>query len=122
MVYLIGGSITKDITDSKADKKTGTKTLINTYGLKRSALMVFPFMFFPFAFIPILIDSGILDTQFWLLTLLAIPSIFVFYLMIRDEKKGKCLENTLSWTLMYVTYFFLAFGFSVLTIAGKIFS
>jgi len=63
-----------------------------------------------------------LDAQFWLLTLLVIPSIFVFYLMIRDEKKGKRLENTSSWALMYITCFFLAFGFSVLTIAGQIFS
>jgi len=42
--------------------------------------------------------------------------------MIRDEKKGKRLENTSSWALMYITCFFLAFGFSVLTIAGQIFS
>ena len=60
MVFLIGGSITKDITDSDADKKTGTKTLVNTYGIKQSALMVFPFMFFPFAFIPILIDLSLI--------------------------------------------------------------
>jgi 4-hydroxybenzoate polyprenyltransferase len=120
MVFLIGGSITKDIIDCKADKKTGTKTLINTYGLRKSAIMAFPFMFFPFAFIPILVDSGLLDIQFWLLTLLAVPSFFVFYLMIRGNKKGKRLENTSSWALMYVTYFSLAFGFSILTITGNL--
>ena len=118
MVFLIGGSITKDITDSDADKKTGTKTLVNTYGLKRAAILVFPFMFAPFAFIPILIDSGILSSQFFILSFLAIPSAYIFYLMIKDSKKGKHLENTPSWALMYVTYFFLAFGFSVITITG----
>jgi 4-hydroxybenzoate polyprenyltransferase len=118
MMFLIGGSITKDIIDSEADKKTGTKTLVNTYGVKKAAILSFPFMFFPFAFIPIFIDAGLLDTQFILLTFLGIPSFFIFYLMIRDNKKTKRLENTSSWALMYVTYFFLAFGFSVLTIAG----
>ena len=65
MFFLIGGSITKDITDSEADKKTGTHTLVNTYGVKNAAFLALPFMFFPFAFIPILIDSGILVEGFW---------------------------------------------------------
>ncbi len=116
MFFLMGGSITKDITDSKADKKTGTHTLINTYGTKKAAFMALPFMFFPFAFIPMLIDSGILSTNLWLLTLLAIPGYLIFHLMVRDKTKCKFLENTSSWTLMYVTYFVFAFGFSVLTV------
>ena len=120
-VFLIGGSITKDITDSHADKKTGTKTLINTYGIKKAAIIALPFMFFPFAFIPMFIHAGLLDIQFGLLTLLAIPSFFVFYLMIRDKDKTKRLENTSSWVLMYITYFFLAIGFSILTITGPFF-
>ena len=118
MAFLIGGSITKDITDSEADKKTGTKTLVNTYGVRNAAIMSLPFMFFPFLFIPMLIDAGIIGTQFLILSILAIPSFFVFYLMIRDNKKGRRLENTSSWALMYITYFFLAFGFSVITITA----
>jgi len=120
MFFLIGGSITKDITDCDADKKTGTKTLINTYGVRNSAFLVFPFMFFPFAFIPILIDSGILSTNFLFLTLLTIPSVFIFYLMVRDDTKSKRFENTTSWTLMYVTYFVFALGFSILTVYSSI--
>jgi len=119
MSFLIGGSITKDITDSVADKKTGTHTLVNTFGVKKAAIMAFPFMFFPFIMIPMLIDMGILDLPLLLLTLLAIPSYFIFRLMIKDDSKAKHLENTSSWTLMYVTYFFFAFGFSVLTIIGQ---
>jgi len=118
MSFLIGGSITKDIVDSEADKKTGTHTLVNTFGVKKAAIMAFPFMFFPFLFIPMLIDMGILESSLWLLTILAIPSYFVFHFMLKDDKKGKHLENTSSWTLMYLTYFFFAFGFSVLLIIG----
>ena len=81
--------------------------------------MAFPFMFFPFIMIPMLIDIGILESSLMLLTLLAIPSYFIFHLMMKDDTKAKHLENTSSWTLMYVTYFFFAFGFSVLTIVGQ---
>lgn len=120
MCFLIGGSITKDIIDSEADKKTGARTLVNTFGVKKAALMALPFMFFPFAYIPILIDSGILHPYLWLLTFLAVPGYFIFHFMIKGEKKGGFLENTSSWTLMYVTYFVFAFGFSLLTILGSV--
>jgi len=120
MFFLIGGSITKDITDSDADKKTGTNTLINIYGVKKAAIMVLPFMLFPFAFIPILIDSGILEAYLWSLTLLVIPAYLIFHLMVRDKTKSRLLENTSSWTLMYITYFVFAIGFSILTIHGSI--
>ena len=118
MVYLIGGSITKDITDAKADKKTGTITLVNKYGIRNAAIMVLPLMIFPFIFIPMLIHAGFLDFQFIYLSLLVIPSFFVFYLMIRDNTKVKKLENSSSWAFMYATYFLFVFGFSMLTIFG----
>jgi len=120
MFFLIGGSITKDVTDSYADKKTGTRTLVNTFGVKKAAFMALPFMFFPFVMIPLMINNGILESYFWLLTSLAIPGYLVFYLMIREDKESKFLENTSAWTLMYVTYFIFAFSFSVLTILDSI--
>jgi geranylgeranylglycerol-phosphate geranylgeranyltransferase len=120
MTFLIGGSITKDILDSEADKKTGTKTLVNKYGVKKAAMMVLPFLFFPFLYIPILIDIGILQSYLWMLTFLCIPAYFIFHLMVKDAKKGCYFENTSSWTLMYVTYFVFAFSFSILTVIGSI--
>jgi len=120
MTFLIGGSITKDIIDCEADKKTGTKTLINTYGIKKAALMTLPFMVLPFAYIPILIELGLLSSYLWVLSFLAIPAYLVFHLMLRDKKSGRVLENTPSWSLMYFTYFLFAFGFSLLTIASSV--
>lgn len=122
MFFLIGGSITKDITDSEADKKTGTHTLINTYGVKKAAFISLPFMFFPFVMIPLLIDIGVLESYLWVLTFMAIPSFLIFYLMIRDKTRCKLLENTSAWTLMYVSYFVFAFGFSILTVLGSVFA
>ncbi|KYK28303.1 4-hydroxybenzoate polyprenyltransferase [Thermoplasmatales archaeon SG8-52-1] len=120
MCFLVGGSITKDINDYEADKKAGTHTLVNTYGARKAALISLPFLILPFAYIPILIDSGILDSYLLFLTFFAIPGFFIFHLMIKDDKKIGFLENTSSWTLMYITYFAFAFSFSFLTIIGSI--
>lgn len=120
MFFLIGGSITKDITDSTADRTTGTKTLVNTFGVKKAAFIAFPFMFFPFTIIPLLITAGVMESSFWLLTFLAIPGYFIFYLMIRDQTESIYFENTSAWALMYVTYFFFASSFSLLTIVNSV--
>ncbi len=113
--YLIGGMATKDITDSKADKLTGTHTLINTYGSKKTAVICFPFMFFPFMFIPIMIHSGYLEPYLWPLTLLFILSFFIIYLIVKS-KESKTLENVHAWSIMYVQYALFALGFALLTI------
>lgn len=120
MCFLCGGSITKDIIDIEADNKNGTRTLVNTYGIRKAALFALPLMLFPFVFIPILIDIGVLQPYLWWLTLLAIPSFLICFLMIKNDKKTKVLENTSSWTLMYVTYFIFASSFSILTILESV--
>ena len=114
--FLIGGSATKDITDSFADAETGTRTLINTYGVEKASFMVFPFLFTPFLIIPIMIDIGLLNVVFWPLALLVIPGFLIFYIMFRNQKIINRLENTSAWSLMYITYFLFAFGFSIISI------
>ena len=113
-VYLIGGMATKDIVDSEADRRTGTRTLINTYGNKKTALICFPFMFFPFIFIPIFINHG-LETYLWPLVITVIPSFLILYLMARPAE-SKTLENVHAWSIMYIQYILFAMGFSLLTI------
>jgi len=120
MLFLIGGSITKDIIDKEADKINGTHTLINTYGTKKAAIISFPFLFFPFIIIPILINNGIFESYYWFLTIFSIPGYLIFYLMVRDNSKKKFLENTSAWSLMYITYFLFALSFSILTVSNSI--
>ena len=119
-LFLFGGCITKDVTDCEADKKTGTKTLINTYGMKRAGMISFPFLFFPFLLIPLSINAGWISIHFWLLTFLAIPAYYIFHLMMEDQKASKVFENTRAWTVMYLTYFTFASSFSLLTIISVI--
>jgi 4-hydroxybenzoate polyprenyltransferase len=77
MLFFIGGMSTKDIVDSAADKTVGVRTMINTFGVKKTALISFPFMFFPIAFIPALINIGLLESYLWPLTLLTFLSCFI---------------------------------------------
>jgi len=117
--YLIGGMATKDIVDSEADKITGVHTMINTFGCKKTALMVLPFIVFPFAFIPIFIDKGGLQSYLMPLTIFIIPSFFIAFLIYRGTE-SKTLENVQSWAVMYIQYIIFAMAFSLLTIFEKI--
>ena len=118
-IFLIGGMATKDIVDCVADKRTGTHTLINTYGTRKTAFISFPFMFFPFALIPIMVSQGILESYLWPLTFLLIPSTLIFYLMIKGVE-SESLENVHAWSIMYIEYAFFAIGFAILVIVGEI--
>ena len=118
LLFFIGAMTTKDIVDSDADKKTGIRTLINTFGTKKAALISFPFLFFPFVFIPLLITYDLLNGYLIPLTVFAVPSFLIFYLMIK-ESESTTLENVHAWSLMYVTYLFYAVGFSSLIVFGE---
>jgi 4-hydroxybenzoate polyprenyltransferase len=117
--YLIGGMATKDITDADADRKTGIRTLINTYGCQKTALITFPFMFFPFVFIPIFIQQNGIENYLWPLSLLIIFTFLIFYLTIK-QTASSTLENIHAWSIMYAQYIFFAMGFSLLTIYSDI--
>jgi len=118
LVFFIGAMTTKDIVDCEADRKTGTKTLINTFGIKKAAYISLPFLFFPFISIPIFIYYGMLNYYLLPLTLFAIPGFLIFYLMQR-ETESTTLENIAAWSIMYVTYLFYAISFVALIIFGE---
>ncbi|MEF8848638.1 MAG: UbiA family prenyltransferase [Candidatus Thermoplasmatota archaeon] len=121
MLFLIGGTPTKDIVDRKADEKTGTKTLINTLGIKKTAMISFPFMIIPFVIIPLLISHGTLKPYLWPLSFSVLFSILIFYLMFR-KTENKMLENVHAWSIMYLEYIFFSMGFAILTIFGATYS
>jgi geranylgeranylglycerol-phosphate geranylgeranyltransferase len=118
-VFFVGAMTTKDIVDCEADRKTGTRTLINTFGIRKAAFISLPFLLIPFAMIPVLIHYQLIDAYFLPLTIFIIPSSMIFFLMIKQQK-SETLENVQAWSLMYVTYLFYAIGFTVLIILGKL--
>ncbi len=117
-LFLIGAMTTKDIVDSEADKRTGTRTLINTFGIKKAAMISLPFMFLPFALVPLLVGYDILSYYFLPLSLFTITSLIVFYLLVKGEE-NKALENVRAWSFMYIEYLFFAMGFTLLIIFGE---
>ena len=115
-IFLFGGTATKDILDVDADRKTGTKTLVNVYGIKKSAFISLIFMTSAFALILPLTYYNIIEFYLLPLTLLILFSIVIYQLMIHNQKNEK-YENTSSWTLMYATYFIFALLFAIMTIS-----
>ena len=118
-VFFVGSMTSKDIVDRFADKQTGTRTLINTYGLKKASFISCPFLIGPFISIPLLINYNLLKSYLWPLILFILPSFLVFYLMLTHEE-SKSLENVKAWVLMYVEYLVFAITFTTLIIAGEL--
>jgi geranylgeranylglycerol-phosphate geranylgeranyltransferase len=118
-LFLIGGMTTKDIVDEKADRLVGVRTLVNVFGVRRAAIISFPFLIAPFVLIPLLIDSGWLDAYLWPLSLLMLGSLIIFYLLFCGDEESETLENIHAWSVMYSVYMFFALGFAFLTIFSE---
>jgi 4-hydroxybenzoate polyprenyltransferase len=119
LVYFIGAMTSKDVVDCEADRRTGTRTLINTFGTKNAAFISLPFLVMPFVMIPVFIHYKLINSYFLPLMIFSIPAFFVFYLMLKQQRSEN-LENVSAWTLMYVTYLFYAIGFTTLIILGEL--
>ena len=115
-IFLFGGTATKDILDAEADKKAGTKTLVNVLGIKKTALISSVFMVSAFALIIPLITFNIIESYMYPLAFLVTLSFLIFWLMMNSHKNEK-YENTSAWTLMYATYFIFAISFAIITIS-----
>lgn len=114
-LFLFGGTATKDILDSEADKNVGTKTMINVFGVKKTAFISLFFMITAFFLILPLVYLRILESVFLPLALLLILSGVIGWSMLHTHNNQTC-ENTSAWTLMYATYFLFALGFAMITI------
>ncbi|MBN2600276.1 MAG: UbiA family prenyltransferase [Candidatus Thermoplasmatota archaeon] len=114
-LFLFGGTSTKDVLDAEADRLVGTKTLVNVFGVKITAVFALVCMLTAFGLIVPLVIYHIIDGLFLLLALLGIFSVIIAWLMMMSHKNEKG-ENTSAWTLMYVTYFIFALSFAIITI------
>ena len=115
-LFLFGGTATKDMLDAGADRTVGTKTLVNVFGIKTTALTSLVFMTSAFLLIIPLVYFHVINGSFLFLTLLVILSVFIGWMMFHNHKNAKC-ENTSAWTLMYATYFIFALSFAIITIS-----
>lgn len=114
-VFLFGGTTTKDAVDVEADRAVGTKTLLNVFGLRTTALFSMVVMTTAFLAILPLVQLAVLPTSFLPLAALSVGSILVAVLMVYKGKSKRC-ENTRAWVAMYLTYLFYTIGFAALTV------
>ena len=114
-LFLFGGTATKDILDAEADKNVGTKTMINVFGVKKTATISLFFMIAAFLLILPFVCLGVLGTMFLPLSFLVLLSGIIGWSMLHTHHNQTC-ENTSAWTLMYATYFLFALGFAMITI------
>jgi geranylgeranylglycerol-phosphate geranylgeranyltransferase len=115
VLFLFGGTATKDILDAQADKAVGTRTLMNVLGIKRTTLISLFFMIAAFFLILPLVYFQVIPNTFLPLSLLIIFSGTIGWSMLHAHH-NQTYENTSAWTLMYATYFLFALGFAVITI------
>ncbi|MBU1940196.1 MAG: UbiA family prenyltransferase [Candidatus Thermoplasmatota archaeon] len=115
-LFLFGGTTTKDILDAEADKKAGTHTLVNVYGVSQAAKISAVFMVSAFLLILPLVVFHIIDGYFLFLSFLVVCSVVISYQMTHSHRNDK-YENTSAWTLMYGTYFLFALSFAFLVIS-----
>jgi len=92
LVFFIGAMTTKDIVDCEADKRTGTHTLINTFGAKKAAFISVPFLFFPFAFVPFFVYFGMLNSYLLPLTIFTIPDVSVSLFVQQGLSNAICMS------------------------------
>ena len=115
-LFLFGGTATKDILDSEADKSVGTKTSVNVFGVKITALFSLVFMISAFVLIIPLVYFYIIPYTLFPLVFLSFLSVCIGWLMFNKHKNTK-YENTSAWILMYATYFIFALSFATITIS-----
>ena len=114
-LFLFGGTATKDIVDAEADRKVGTKTMINVFGMKKTVFFSLFFMIAAFLLILPFVYLRFLESTFLPLALLLGLSVVIGWSMLHTHHNETC-ENTSAWTLMYATYFLFALGFATITI------
>lgn len=114
-LFLFGGTATKDILDADADRRVGTKTLVNVFGVKTTVLISLIFMFGAFLLMVPLMYYRVIEITFFPLIFLIILCGLIGWSMLYTHKNETC-ENTSAWALMYATYFLFALGFAVITI------
>lgn len=119
-LFLFGGTATKDILDKNADKDVGTKTLINVFGLQKTACISVVFMTIAFLLVIPMVFFNIIAGYLLPLTGLSILSLIIYGVMIHDHKNDTC-ENTRAWSLMYGTYFLFSISFAGLTIMNALY-
>lgn len=104
--FLLGAASTKDFADVEGDRAGGCRTLPVTYGARKAAAMISPFLALPFLLLPLGVRAGLLSGDprvlSWLGVLLACWGLYVAYVMLKEPDNLTSTRNHASWKHMYL--------------------
>lgn len=118
--FVLGGSSTKDFSDIEGDRRYGCQTLPVKFGVRKSALLIAPFLVFPFLLLPLYSKLNLLSASGTLISLLgfglALWGAYIGYLMLRRPEELATEANHVSWKHMYLLMVVTSVGLAVVYI------
>jgi len=114
-LFLVGAASTKDFADVKGDEAGGARTVVVTFGFRRAAWIIAPFLVIPYIVIPLLAllaGPGNLRPQVSWLALLALWGAYTAWLIVRDPDSLALEGNHPSWKHMYLLLMVTQLGFA----------
>ncbi|MBN1538919.1 MAG: UbiA prenyltransferase family protein [Candidatus Thermoplasmatota archaeon] len=116
VVFLIGSTTTKDITDIPGDVMFGMKTLPVYYGKKKAIILSSPFLIIPFVMMGLYWYLDLLPGYSLSMALVfLIWSILLIYLLYKEgDKEDEHFENSPAWKQMYLMLMGMQLGFLTL--------
>jgi len=115
-LYILGAGSTKDFADIRGDRAFGIRTLPILIGVRRSALLISPFLVLPFLLIPVGVYGGWLTPAALPLTGLSAWGFYIAYLIVRRPEALTLETNHVSWKHMYLLLMAGQVGFAVVYI------
>jgi len=105
-LFILGAATTKDYADMEGDRAQGCITLPLRYGVRRSAILISPFLTLPFLALPLGVAGGILTGPGLALSVLGgalcLWGGWVVWLLLRDPGALTRSSTHPSWAHMYL--------------------
>ncbi|MBN2054248.1 UbiA prenyltransferase family protein [bacterium] len=116
-LFILGAASTKDFSDIEGDRRYGCTTLPVTFGIKKSTLIIAPFLVLPFMVLPLYAALGWLNAPLQLTiivgVLLAAWGSYVVHLLWKFPDELATEENHVSWKHMYLLMIFTYVGIAL---------
>lgn len=119
-LFVLGAASTKDIADIEGDRRFGCRTIPVMLGIRRSVVVISPFLVLPFLIVPLILllsDSTVLAGNKQILTfsgfILAFWGFITAWMLLRNPSGLAGDGNHPSWWSMYLMLIFAQLVFAI---------
>ncbi|KAA0000924.1 MAG: hypothetical protein FE046_02950 [Thermoplasmata archaeon] len=102
-IWVLGWQNTKDITDVEGDRKYGMMTPVVYHGIEHLSWIITALSFLSFFLLALYIKMGLLSSDMYPLFILAIPTAWMTYKLLKMRFERSSLENNELWAGFYLT-------------------